>query len=112
MKRRWYDNNDNIIQALDILENLPSALRENLAVNIINFANLLRKNYEEIEEEQQLSIGKNRVLGLYKSFKKRRWYDKNPSLMSAMNILATLPSEDFEKIAEGTVLTLNNIRNN
>ena len=102
-KRRWYDYNENILELLAIMEKLPNEVIEDLAENIVNFSNLLRKNIEENEEEAPLSIGKKRVLGLYKSFKRRRWYDKNWTLLSMMNVLATLPKEDFDNIASGTL---------
>ncbi|MFA6989634.1 MAG: hypothetical protein WC197_06160 [Candidatus Gastranaerophilaceae bacterium] len=109
-KRRWYDYNKHMAEFLVILQRLPVHLREDLALNIINFANIVRKNNQESEIELPISIGKNKVLGLYKSFKRRRWYDKNLTLMTALNVLATLPQEDFEKIAEGVLSTVKELK--
>ena len=110
-KRRWYDYNKHMAELLLILQRLPHNLREDLAVNIIKFANIVRKNNQESEIELPVSIGKNKVLGLYKSFKRRRrWYDKNLTLMTALNVLATLPLEDFEKITEGALSTVKELK--
>lgn len=96
---------------LIILQRLPQHLREDIAVNIINFANIVRKNNHESEIELPLSIGKSKVLGLYKSFKKRRrWYDKNLTLMTALNVLATLPQEDFENITQGSLEAIKELK--
>lgn len=103
---RWYDNDTGMDRVLNLMKDLPENIQEDLALTLIQFANLIRKNRKV--EEETLSIGKNKVLGLYKASNKRRWYDKNPSLMSAMNILSTLPPAEFKNIVEGLLLTLNN----
>jgi hypothetical protein len=105
-KQRWYDYDIHIAEFLAIIQRLPAKSREDLAENIIKFANIVRLNNEQSEIELPVSIGKSKVIGLYKSFKRRRWYDKNLTLMTALNVLATLPQEDFEKISEGVLLTV------
>jgi len=105
-KHRWYDNDSGMDRVLNLMQNLPENIQEELAVTLIQFANLIRKNRKI--EENTLSIGTAKVLGLYKASNKRRWYDKNPTLMSAMNILNTLPPKEFRNIVEGLLLTLTN----
>ncbi|MDD3012174.1 MAG: hypothetical protein PHC34_00535 [Candidatus Gastranaerophilales bacterium] len=104
--KRWYDNDLSMNRVLNLMKNLPEHIQEELAVTLIQFANLIRKNRKI--EENALSIGTSKVLGLYKASNKRRWYDKNPTLMSAMNILNTLPPKEFKNIVEGLLLTLTN----
>jgi hypothetical protein len=106
LNNRWYDNETGMNRVLNLMRDLPENIQEDLALTLIQFANLIRKN-RKIEDDT-LSIGKNKVLGLYKASQKRRWYDKNPTLMSAMNILNTLPPHEFKNIVEGLLLTLNN----
>ncbi|MDD3594450.1 MAG: hypothetical protein PHX18_07475 [Candidatus Gastranaerophilales bacterium] len=109
-QRRWYDNNEDMTSILEVIKDQPAELIDNLAENIMSFSNIIRENLLELETEEPISIGKERVLGLYKSFRRRRWYDKNWTILSTMNILSTLPNDDFEKIAAGTMGLLNDLR--
>ena len=99
--KRWYDDNKDMIMILDVLKNQPDELIDNLAENIMNFSNIIRQNIEEMTVEEPISIGKKRILGYYKSFQRRRWYDNNWTLLSIVNILSTLPENDFENIIQG-----------
>jgi hypothetical protein len=100
---RWYDKDPKMAEILELLHSLTREEQEELSVSLIQFVNMLRESRSD--EETPISIGKNRVLGLYKSFHKRRWYDKNMSLMSAMNTISTLPIDDCKKITEGLILS-------
>ena len=59
------------------------------------------KELHEEDEEPNVSIGIDRVLGLYKLSNSRRWYDKISLLSYAMKTMSTLPEEDFYTIMEG-----------
>jgi len=109
-KKRWYDKDPNMIQLLLLIKTMSEDSKEELAENLIKFINLVRKNRNDIENP--LSIGKNKALGLYKAFNKRRWYDKNYSLMSAMNILATLPVEDCKNITKLVIGMFDDVQKN
>ena len=61
---------------------------------------------EEEDEDQEVSIGIDRVLGLYKISNSRRWYDKVSLLSYAMKTMSTLPKEDFYNIMEGISTSL------
>lgn len=58
------------------------------------------KELKEEDEESDISIGIDRVLGLYKLSNSRRWYDKVSILSYAMKTMSTLPKEDFYTIME------------
>jgi hypothetical protein len=105
LKDRWYDKNSRMSEVLSFICDLPENEQEELGITIIKLVNVLRRSRKE--DEIPISIGKDRVLGLYKAFNKRRWYDQNSTLMSAMNILKTLPDDDCRSIIEGLVITLN-----
>jgi len=105
-KRRWYDNNEDMIAIIDVIQNQPTALIDNLAENIMGFSNIIRENLNSLEEEEPISIGKERMLGYYKSFRRRRRYDKNWTILSMVNVLSTLPNDDFEKVVQGVKETL------
>ncbi len=105
-KRRWYDSNEDMVQIIDILKYQQPELIDNLAENIMGFSNIIRENLNNLDEEEPISIGKDRMLGYYKSFRRRRWYDKNWTMLSMVNVLSTLPNDDFEKIVQGVKETL------
>ena len=67
----------------------------------------LVKNPSEEDEESDVSLGIDRVLGLYKLSNSRRWYDKVSILSYAMKTMSTLPKEDFYTIMEGITVTAN-----
>ena len=64
------------------------------------------KEMREEDEEADISLGIDRVLGLYKLSNSRRWYDKVSILSYALKTMSTLPREDFYNIMEGVHSTL------
>ena len=56
---------------------------------------------KEDDEESEISLGLDRVIGLYKLSNSRRWYDKVSILSYALKTMSTLPKEDFYNIMEG-----------
>ena len=106
MKNRWYDEHDDTLFALNIIKKLDNESKRKLSDNIIEIANQIKSMHRE-EEEPQLSIGLERVLGLYQSSNGRRWYDKQRDLSNAIKTISTLPREDFLNIMEGLCVSLN-----
>ncbi|MEI7474242.1 MAG: hypothetical protein WCK67_05625 [bacterium] len=104
MNNRWYDSNPKTNQLLGLLNKIPLEIQDELSKMIINFVNLYRKNRSP--EETPISIGKERVLGMYQASNKRRWYDSNAALLSTMNIIATLPEQDYKNLIDGILETL------
>ena len=74
--------------------------RRALSRDLTNFVRQIKEMHEE-DEEQDVSIGIDRVLGLYKISNSRRWYDKVSILSYALKTMSTLPREDFYNIMEG-----------
>ena len=74
--------------------------RRALSRDLTNFVRQIKEMHEE-DEEQDISIGIDRVLGLYKISNSRRWYDKVSILSYALKTMSTLPKEDFYNIMEG-----------
>jgi len=106
MNNRWYDTHDETLDTLEILKKLDRESRVRLSSDIVDIANQIKSMHRE-EEEPPLSIGLERVLGLYQSENSRRWYDKQTDLSSAMKTISTLPQEDFLNIMEGLSASLN-----
>ena len=103
--RRWYDANEHTEKALTLLKNLDETQRRSLAKDLTTFVKQIKDMREE-DEESDVSIGIDRVLGLYKISNSRRWYDKVSILSYALKTMSTLPKEDFYNIMEGLHSTL------
>ena len=104
--RRWYDSNENTQRALEILKDMDDAQRRALAKDLTTVVKQIKELHEE-DEESDVSLGIDRVLGLYKLSNSRRWYDKVSLLSYAMKTMATLPREDFFTIMEGITVSAN-----
>ena len=104
MNRRWYDSNEHTEKALTILKNMDETQRRSLSKDLTNIVRQI-KEMEEEDEEQDVSLGIDRVLGLYKLSNSRRWYDKVSVLSYALKTMSTLPKEDFYNIMEGLTIS-------
>jgi len=106
--KRWYDKDPRMSQILDILENMPEESKVEFARILMSLINILRKDKKN--SDAPLSLGKSKVLGLYKAFNKRRWYDQSHSLMHSLNILSTLELEDFNTVVDGILMSFTDIQ--
>ena len=103
--RRWYDSNEHTEKALALLKDMDDSKRKSLAKDLTTFVKQVKEMREE-DEESDVSIGFDRVVGLYKLSNSRRWYDKVNILSYALKTMSTLPKEDFYNIMEGVHSTL------
>ena len=102
MNRRWYDSNEHTERALSLLKDMDEERRRALSRDLTNVVKQIKEMHEEDDDEnQEVSIGIDRVLGLYKISNSRRWYDKVSILSYAMKTMSRLPKEDFYNIMEG-----------
>ena len=107
MNRRWYDSNEYTEKALTLLKDLDDTKRKALSKDLTVMVKQIKEMHdEEDSEERDISIGIERVLGLYKISNSRRWYDKVSILSYALKTMSTLPKEDFYNIMEGLSVTL------
>ena len=107
MNRRWYDSNEHTEKALSLLKNMDEERRRALSRDLTAVVRQIKEMHEEEDsEEQDVSLGIDRVLGLYKISNSRRWYDKVSILSYALKTMSTLPKEDFYNIMEGVTSTL------
>ena len=65
MNRRWYDSNEYTQRALDLLKDMDENRRRSLSQDLTTVVKQIKEMHEE-DEEQEVSIGIDRVLGLYK----------------------------------------------
>ena len=96
--RRWYDSNEHTNRALELLKDMDESQRRAMAKDLTTVVKQIKELHEE-DEESDVSIGIDRVLGLYKLSNSRRWYDKVSLLSYAMKTMSTLPKEDFRPIS-------------
>ena len=102
--RRWYDSSEHTQRAFEILKNMDESQRRALSKDLTTVVKQIKELHEE-DEEAEISLGIDRVIGLYKLSNSRRWYDKVSILSYAMKTMSTLPKEDFYNIMEGIALT-------
>lgn len=105
MNRRWYDSNEHTEKALELLKDMDENRRRALSKDLTTVVKQIKEMREE-DDEQDVSIGIDRVLGLYKISNSRRWYDKVSILSYALKTMSTLPKEDFYNVMEGVCSTL------
>ena len=105
MNRRWYDSNENTEKALRLLKGMDENKRRALSRDLTTVVRQIKEMREE-DEEQDISLGIDRVFGLYKLSNSRRWYDKVSILSYALKTMSTLPKEDFYNVMEGVCSTL------
>ena len=108
MNRRWYDSNDNTEKALTLLKNMDEGKRRALSQDLTTMVRQIKELHQEDDDEfeDNLSIGIDRVFGLYKLSNSRRWYDKVSVLSYALKTMSTLPKRDFFNVMEGLKNTL------
>ncbi len=99
--KRWYDKHEKAELAFKLLKELDFKSQYQIAQDIISIAGAIKTAHREENVEQPISIGLDRVLGLYQSGNMRRWYDKYPYLNQAILTISTLPEEDYLNIMEG-----------
>lgn len=96
--RRWYDSIANLAMAVHVSRQLPPEIQGLIARNL----------NETIDQQRELrrtdnnaySIGLTRMLGLYKSSNRQRWYDPHYHLHRAFTHMSGVPDELLSDFAE------------
>lgn len=96
-QQRWHDNRGELSLAVELLESIPPAILPHIA------AGLTQKTDREFDATAILnglkSLGKDRIMGLHQSHKKRRGYDQSPELHRIVNTFMVLPEDEQESVA-------------
>lgn len=103
--RRWYDEKPYAADVLDVLKTLPARQHYDIAREVIKVIEIIKANNRE-RDEIPLSIGIERVLGLYQEQNKRRWYDKSLPISRIFKTASCMADEDFQNIMQGISTTL------
>ena len=104
---RWYDSFPETEKVLRTIQNMDPIKRSGIMDELIAITGQI-KDFHKEEEDPEISIGIDRVLGLYQQSNGRRWYDKDKKTSYAMQVMSTLPKTDFKNIMEGLAATFVN----
>lgn len=102
--KRWYDKSAKLSELMDVLSNLADSDIDKIAQPLYQIVRIYWK--QKREKEELVSMGADKLFGYYKAYNKRRWYDRNPSLSSAVNIMSTLSVKDLDEIVDGFLYAL------
>ena len=103
--KRWYDEKPYADEVLSILKNLSLQSHYDIAREVLKIIDVVKENTRELEEPP-LSIGIERVMGLYNQSYCRRWYDKNLPVNRIFKSASCLQAEDFQNIMQGIYTSL------
>lgn len=98
-KRRWYDYRPILFHALDLMTSVPTDVCDVVANEINGFA---EQEYEAdaiTHADGPKSLGKDKVLALYKSKNRQRQLDQSDALHILLNYLFILPEKQQYALA-------------
>lgn len=108
--KRWYDKKPYADGVLGILKRLSLQSHYDIAREVLKIIETIKVSSRELEETP-ISLGIERVLGLYNQNYKRRWYDKNLPLNRVFKSASSLQDEDFQNIMQGIFTSLSEENN-
>ena len=98
--KRWYDVKPYTGEVLTILKELSLQSHYDIAREVLKIIETIKQNSRELDEPP-LSLGVDRVLGLFSQNYNRRWYDKNLPINRIFKSASSLQDEDFQNIMQG-----------
>lgn len=103
--KRWYDIKPYTGEVLSILKELSLQSHYDIAREVLKIIEAIKQNSRELDEPP-LSLGVERVLGLFSQNYNRRWYDKNLPINRIFKSASSLQDEDFQNIMQGMFTSL------
>ena len=103
--KRWYDVKPYTNEVLVILKELSLQSHYDIAREVLKVIDVIKSNSRELDEPP-LSLGVDRVVGLFSQSYKRRWYDKNLPINRIFKSASSLQDEDFQNIMQGMFTSL------
>lgn len=95
--RRWHDDRGDLSLAIDLLESMPPAVMPYIAAGLCEWTDQVFDTGTILRELK--SLGKDRIMALHQSQKKRRSYDRDPDLHRIVNTFYVLPETEQESVA-------------
>ncbi len=102
--QRWYDKIPRLREIFLILKNANGKERNSIAG--IFYRIILEHKRENRNHGGLRSSGKEKILGYYKAYGKRRWYDKNQYLINVAKSLSIMERPEIEDILDEFYLRL------
>lgn len=102
--QRWYDKSPKLSEMMQVLCNMPEKELSELSACLYQVVCLYRKQRNSSQEF--VSLGPEKLFGYYKAYLRRRDYDQNITLMSAINAMSTLEIQEIEEIVDGFLSAL------
>ncbi|MBY0449172.1 MAG: hypothetical protein K2X01_00920 [Cyanobacteria bacterium] len=96
--KRWYDYDTILSKMVGSLETMTNDSRRLFGYMICCFSKTLILS--QTRTEFLFSLNLSKVKGLFKSQAKRRWYDQDPVLHKAFNLLYSLDDENRQIVTE------------
>jgi len=103
--KRWYDTKPYTGEVLMILKELSLQSHYDIAREVLKIIEAIKVNSRELSEPP-LSLGVDRVLGLFSQNYNRRWYDRNLPINRIFKSASSLQDEDFQNIMQGMFTSL------
>lgn len=103
--KRWYDIKPYAGDVLSILKELSLQSHYDIAREVLKIIEAIKINSRDLSEPP-LSLGVDRVLGLFSQNYNRRWYDKNLPINRIFKSASSLQDEDFQNIMQGMFTSL------
>ncbi len=95
--RRWYDQQANWSQSVDLLSRFPDNIQDEVAESMIRYAQR-EFNIDDLANSLK-SVGPEKVLGVYKSREKRRKLDESSRVYKALTCYYVLGEEERNQMA-------------
>jgi hypothetical protein len=81
-RRRWHDNDPDLLIALERLAQCPPEQQQMLAQLLLDTTDVVGMSYQQ--DSRLKNLGSERVMSLMRAKARRRWYDKDVTLHKAM----------------------------
>jgi len=104
-QRRWYDEKPYTTNILGHLKHLSIRSHYEISREVIRVVDSIKEHNRE-QVEPPLSIGLDRVFGLFHEQNKRRWYDNSLPISRVFKSASTLQDEDFQNVMHGIAISL------
>lgn len=103
--KRWYDVKPYTSEVLSILKELSLQSHYDIAREVLKIIEAIKQNSRELNDSP-VSLGVDRVLGLFSQNYGRRWYDKNLPINRIFKSASSLQDDDFQNIMQGMFTSL------
>ncbi len=103
--KRWYDKKPYTNEVLSILKDLSLQTHYDIAREVLRIIEAIKINSRELSQPP-LSLGVDRVFGLFSQNYGRRWYDRNLPIARIFKSASCLQDEDFQNIMQGMFTSL------